>query len=102
MSAQPVNPGELATVHVPTTLRRFTGGEKEIYVPGDTLGQLIDNLDAQHPGIKSSLVRDGQIAPYVNIHVGGEDAPNARLNDGLDTFVPVGEEIRIIPATAGG
>ena len=39
------------TVRVPTTLRTLTGGQSEVAVDGSTVGEVLANLEAAHPGI---------------------------------------------------
>ena len=49
-------------VRIPTILRTYTGGEKSVDGSGATLVELIDDLEARHPGIKDRLIeaKDGQ------------------------------------------
>ena len=89
-----------ATVRVPTTLRTLTAGASEVAVEGDTLAAVLDNLESAHPGFKERLLDDeGQIRRFVNVFVSDDDV---RFLDGLDTPVPDGETVSIIPAVAGG
>jgi sulfur-carrier protein len=88
------------TVRVPTTLRTLTAGASEVNVEGDTLSAVLDSLEAEHPGFKERLLDDeGQIRRFVNVFVSDDDV---RFLDGLDTPVPDGETVSIIPAVAGG
>ncbi|MFT4043392.1 MAG: MoaD/ThiS family protein [Gordonia sp. (in: high G+C Gram-positive bacteria)] len=92
------------TVSIPTILRTHTGGAKRVEVTGATLAELIDNLDAAHPGIKERLVTaeaNGADAlhRFVNIYVNDEDV---RFSGGLTTTVDDGDEVTILPAVAGG
>ncbi len=88
------------TVRVPTTLRTLTGGEAELQVEGATVGDVLKNLDAAHPGIASRLLDDsGSLRRFVNVFVADDDI---RFLQGLDTPVPDGEVVAIIPAVAGG
>ena len=88
------------TVRVPTTLRTLTGGESEVSVEGDTVGAVLTALDAAHPGFKDKIVDDeGNLRRFVNVLVADDDV---RFMDGLDTAVPAGETLSIIPAVAGG
>lgn len=88
------------TVRVPTTLRTLTAGESEVAVEGETLAQVIDALESTHPGFKERLLDDeGQLRRFVNVFVADDDV---RFLDGLDTKVPDGETVSIIPAVAGG
>lgn len=88
------------TVRVPTTLRTLTAGESEVAVEGGTLAEVIVALEALHPGFRERLLDDdGQLRRFVNVFVADDDV---RFLDGLDTPVPAGETVSIIPAVAGG
>ena len=88
------------TVRVPTTLRPLTGGESEVAVEGDTVGAVLGALDAAHPGFRDKIFDDeGKLRRFVNVFVADDDV---RFLDGLDTPVPDGETLSIIPAVAGG
>ena len=88
------------TVRVPTTLRTLTAGSSEVAVDGDTVGAVLDNLEAAHPGFKDRLLDgDGSLRRFVNLFVADDDV---RFLDGLNTPVPDGETVSIIPAVAGG
>jgi molybdopterin synthase sulfur carrier subunit len=86
-------------VRIPTILRTYTGGEKAVSAQGGTLGELIDNLDANHPGIKERLIDDGELRRFVNVYVNDEDV---RFTGGLDTTLDDGDEVVVLPAVAGG
>ena len=89
------------TVRVPTILRPLTGGQSEVSVDGAaTLVELLDKLDAEHPGIRTRVLDDeGKLRRFVNIYVGEEDV---RFAGGLQTPTPDGATVSIIPAVAGG
>jgi molybdopterin converting factor small subunit len=89
------------TVRVPTILRSLTGGQSEVSVDGAaTLVELLDKLDADHPGIRGRVLDDdGKLRRFVNIYVGEEDV---RFAGGLQTPTPDGATVSIIPAVAGG
>jgi molybdopterin synthase sulfur carrier subunit len=86
-------------VRIPTILRTYTGGEKAVRGEGSTLSQLIDDLEANHPGIKERLVDDTELRRFVNVYVNDEDV---RFTGGLDTPVGDGDEVVVLPAVAGG
>ena len=87
-------------VRIPTILRQYTGGQKAVQASGSSLGKLIDDLDAQHPGIKARLVTDaGALHRFVNVYVNDEDV---RFTGALDTGLADGDEVTILPAVAGG
>ena len=87
-------------VRIPTILRNYTGGEKQVEASGSSLGSLIDDLDARHPGLKGRLVTDdGSLHRFVNVYVNDEDV---RFTGALDTGLSDGDEVTILPAGAGG
>lgn len=88
------------TVRVPTTLRTLTAGASEIAVKGDTVGEVLDQLEGVHPGFKDRLLDgDGQLRRFVNLYVADDDV---RFREGLATAVVAGDTVSIIPAVAGG
>jgi sulfur-carrier protein len=87
-------------VKIPTQLRQLTDGEAEVQATGGTVGELIGDLESRHPGIKERLLDDsGQLRRFVNVYVNDEDV---RFEKGLDTEIPDGGRVSIIPAVAGG
>ena len=86
-------------VRVPTTLRTLTGGAAEVEVEGATVGEVLAALDQAHPGFKDRLLDENGLRRFVNVFVADDDV---RFLDGLDTKVPDGETVAIIPAVAGG
>jgi molybdopterin synthase sulfur carrier subunit len=88
------------TVRIPTTMRPLAGGAATVQVEGATLADVLGNLDAAHPGFRDRLFDDdGSLRKFVNVFVADDDV---RYLDGLDTKVPDGETVSIIPAVAGG
>ncbi|MFZ9629649.1 MAG: MoaD/ThiS family protein [Ilumatobacteraceae bacterium] len=88
------------TVRIPTTLRPMAGGSSTVQVEGSTLREVIANLDAAHPGFADRLLDEaGALRKFVNLFVADDDV---RYLQGLDTPVPAGETVSIIPAVAGG
>jgi sulfur-carrier protein len=87
-------------VRVPTTLRPMAGGATEVEVEGSTVAEVLTNLDAAHPGFRDRLLDEGgQLRRFVNVFLADDDV---RYLDGLDTKVPDGETLSIVPAVAGG
>ena len=89
------------TLRVPTILRTLTGGAAEVSVDGAaTLAEVIDKVDAEHPGIRGRVLDDdGKLRRFVNVYVGEDDV---RFAQGLETPTPDGVTVSIIPAVAGG
>jgi molybdopterin synthase sulfur carrier subunit len=90
----------MATIRIPSPLRRYTNNQSKVESNGANIAELIDNLEAQYPGVKTRLCdENGQIKRYVNIFVNGEEI---RTLQGGDTAVAAADEVSIIPAMAGG
>ena len=90
----------MATVRIPTPLRKLTDGQEEVAAFGATVGAVLDDLEAKHPGIKARICDDaGKIRRAVNLFVGEEDI---RFLDGPTTALKAGDMIDIVPAIAGG
>jgi sulfur-carrier protein len=90
----------VAKVRIPTTLRPLSGGKSSVEVEAGTLRQVLADLDAAHPGFHDRLFDDaGNLRKFVNLFVADDDV---RFLQGLDTPVPAGETVSIIPAVAGG
>jgi sulfur-carrier protein len=88
------------SIRIPTILRTFTGGAAEVSASEGTLREVIAGLDASYPGIAGRIVDDtGKLRRFVNVYVGDEDV---RFAQGLDTPVPAGGRVSVIPAVAGG
>jgi molybdopterin synthase sulfur carrier subunit len=89
----------MSVVRIPPTLRPDVGGERQIEVDGDTVRELLDDLVSRFPALRRQLVEDGDIAPFVNVYVEGEDV---RTREGLETEVRPGSTVILLPAMAGG
>jgi len=86
-------------VRIPAALRTLTGGADEVKAAGGTVGDVIDDLEKRHPGMKDRLVDAKGVRRFINIYVGEEDV---RFTGGLGTELKSGDQVSIIPAIAGG
>jgi molybdopterin converting factor small subunit len=91
-------------VRIPTILRNYTSDQKAVTAQGATLAAVIDDLEANHPGIKDRLVEGGPghglgLRRFVNVYVNDEDV---RFIGGLDAEVSDGDQVVVLPAVAGG
>lgn len=86
-------------VRIPTILRTYTGGEKAVDANGATLSALIEDLEANHPGLKDRLLDGGDLRRFVNVYVNDEDV---RFTGGLETAISDGDQVVVLPAVAGG
>ena len=89
----------MATVRIPTVLRKHTADQARIAADGATVGQVFQALIADHPELSDKLLEDGQVRGFINVYVDDEDI---RYLDGLDSQVTDQAEIAIMPAVAGG
>ncbi len=87
----------MATVVIPALLRKFTDGRDRVSASGRNVGQLIDDLERQYPGLREHIIEDGEVKPSVAISIDGEMGTGGVLE-------PVREssEVFILPAIGGG
>jgi len=86
-------------VRIPTILRTYTDGAKTVEGSGETLANLLDDVEARHTGIKDRLVDSDKLRRFVNVYLNDEDV---RFLDGLDTPLKDGDVVTVLPAVAGG
>ena len=86
-------------VRIPTILRPFTKDQKIVSATGQTLAEVIADLDHQYPGIGERLLENGTLRRFINVYVNDEDV---RFSGALDTALKSGDSITILPAVAGG
>ena len=86
-------------VRIPTILRTYTGGEKAVQANGATLAALIEDLEANHPGIKDRLIEGEELRRFVNVYINDEDV---RFIGGLEAELSDGDQVVVLPAVAGG
>ena len=90
----------MSTVFIPTVLRPAAGGVKSLELSGGTVGELVKALLERHAALGGQLLSpDGELNRFVNVYVNGQDV---RYLDGLATPVGDADEIRLLPAMAGG
>jgi molybdopterin converting factor small subunit len=82
-------------VLLPTHLRSYSGGAAEIEAEGATLGAVLADVDARHPGFLVRVVDEqDRIRPHVKCFVAGEQA--------FSLAVPITGEVQILAALSGG
>jgi MoaD family protein len=87
-------------VRIPTILRSITGGAKAVSGTGETLAELLSDLDTKHAGLKARLITpEGGLHRFVNVYVNDEDV---RFLGSLDAKLNDGDTVTILPAVAGG
>lgn len=87
-------------VRLPTLLRSQAGGQATVTVKGATIGDVLQELVAEYPGMASQLLNeDGSLHRFVNVYVNDDDV---RYLLDLDTPLHEGDEVSLLPAVAGG
>ena len=84
-------------VRIPTILRTYTDGAKQVEGTGSTLGELFTDLEQRHGGLRDRLVDGGGLRRFVNVYLNDEDV---RFLAGLDTPVKDGDTVTV-PARSG-
>ena len=87
----------MPTVWIPSLLRDLTGGQEQLDAPGETVQQVIENLDARYPGVMARLCEGGQLRPTLAVVVDGI-ASNKRLRQRLTATA----QVHFVPAISGG
>ena len=87
----------MATVFIPSLLRKLTNGRERVVMPGATVRAIINNLEGEFPGIKERLVDGFKLKPNISVAVDGQVSPMGLLEK-------VGEEseVHFLPALGGG
>ena len=87
-------------VRIPTPLMKLTDNQSEVSAEGETISDIINNLENQFNGIKDRICEEnGSPRRFINIYINEEDI---RFLEGEKTAVKDGDQISIIPAIAGG
>ena len=89
----------MSVVRIPPTLRSETDGAREVEARGGTVRELLDDLMGRFPSLRDQIIREDDLAPFVNVYVEGEDV---RTKDGLETAVEDDATVILLPAMAGG
>lgn len=87
----------MATVVIPALLRKYTGGKDRVIANGRNVGQLIEDLERQFPGLREHLIEDGEVKPSIAVSIDGDMGTGGVLE-------PVREssEVFFLPAIGGG
>jgi molybdopterin synthase sulfur carrier subunit len=96
----PVEEHMPVTIRIPTPLRSLTKGSAEVHAEGDTVDDVVHDLERQFPGLRDRLMDEkGELRRFINLYVNEEDV---RFLDGRTTILKEGDTVSIVPAIAGG
>jgi molybdopterin converting factor small subunit len=87
----------MATIWVPALVRKLTGGNDRVVVPGRTVAEAIDALDRIHPGVRARLCDGPALRPGLAVVIGAQVARN-----GLETPITDDDEVHFVQAIGGG
>lgn len=87
----------MAEVWIPSLLRELTGGQAQVTVPGETVRQVIENLEKSYPGIEARLCHEGRLRPSISVVVDGRVSAQRMRQRVTDA-----SEIHFLPAISGG
>lgn len=93
----PIPNPQMATVYIPSLLRKLTGGKDRTTATGKTVGEIVEDLERQFPGFRSRVVENGDLAGSIAVSINGEIG-----TEGLTESVPDGSEVHFVPAIGGG
>ena len=87
-------------VNIPAALRQYTQNQSNLQVEASTVQEALQKLDGFFPGLRAFILNESsELRRYVNIFVNGKDI---RQGDGIMTKLKEGDQVRIVPAVAGG
>ena len=90
----------MITIRIPTPLRPYTGGKREVSVESGTVQSVLATLSETYPDLRRHLFNEqGRLRSFVNVYLGEEDV---RHLQGVETPVPDGAQLSIVPSVAGG
>lgn len=90
----------MPTIRIPTPLRTYTNGDKEVQVPGNTVGEVLGNFTAEYPDLRPHLFNGhGELRAFVNLFLNEE---NIRDLQGVETTLQEEDRLMLVPSVAGG
>ena len=87
----------MPSIWIPSLMRDLTGGEEVVHAPGQTVRQVIENLDRRYPGLQDRLCDENGLRTNILVIVDGE-LSHRRLRHSLSED----SEVHFLPAISGG
>lgn len=90
----------MPSIRIPTPLRVYAGGQSEISVRGQNVGQALSDLVDQNPSLRPHLFNEsGELRAFVNLFLNQD---NVKDLQGLNTALADHDRLMLIPSIAGG
>lgn len=90
------------TLVLPAQLRELAAGRRavDLSARGRTVADALEALRVEHPAVYDRILTEQrELRPHVNVFVGRADI---RWSGGLETPIPDGSEVVVLPAVSGG
>lgn len=88
------------TLVLPSALHARVGERGTLSARGETVRAVLASVAEQYPSLGFALCEEtGRLRPYVNIFLNGR---NIRYLRDLDTPLPLGAVLHVMPSVAGG
>ncbi|MBM4466410.1 MAG: MoaD/ThiS family protein [Chloroflexi bacterium] len=87
----------MAVVWIPALLRDLTDGQAQVTVPGETVHQVIAQLEKAYPGIEARLCQEGRLRSNISVVVDGRVSSQRLRHELTET-----SEVHFLPAISGG
>lgn len=90
----------MATIIIPTPLRKYTNQNRTFKTKEETLSDAIQQFIDEYPEVKENLLDDeGNVRSYIKLYIGDEEVNPAENGA---TQLTDDTEVSIVPAIAGG
>ena len=87
----------MPVVWIPALLQPLSNGVQKVDVPGQTVRQVIDHLEAQYPGMRERLLDGERLRPSIAVAVDGVIS-----QEKLRHQLSEASEVHFMPAISGG
>lgn len=87
----------MPTIAIPSLMQKLTNGANQVVVEGKTLREVVNNLEAAHPGFKDRLCDGDRIRPSISVYIDG-----VMTREGMHQPISEGANIHFVPAISGG
>jgi sulfur-carrier protein len=84
-------------VWIPSLLRNLTAGQEKLTVQGNTVRQVVEELERRFPGIKARLCDNDGLRPGIAVAINAQIA-----RQGLRELVTEDSEVHFVAAVSGG